>query len=196
MVAVIYNPPSSTDCPNFKGVPFTPVVWRTDDGGALWTANATGLPSLMPSSIVFDPGDALRVYIAYGSGLPLYMTTDGTNYHSIAGSGATGLPPSTRVAEVAVDPSDANVVYAATSIGVFRGVITPGAPPSAVWTPFDEGMPDGTLINGIWADPKTGILYAGTFGHGMYRRDIRAEVKCPARMLLVRDNVYDDGTEP
>lgn len=197
MAAVIYNPPSLDECPNFQGVPFDAIVYRTDDGGANWTANATGLPAIMPSAIVFDPNDKLRVYIAYGNGIGgVYMTTNGMNYASIAGSGPTGLPPSTRVREVAVDPFDANVVHAATTVGVFRGVIAPGAPPSVVWTPFDEGMPDGTMINGIWADPKTGILFAGTFGHGMYRRDVRPDVECKARMLVVRDNVYDDGDEP
>lgn len=197
MAAVVYNPPSLTDCPNFKSAPFDPKVWRSDDGGASWTANATGLPKFTwPSAIHFDPADALRVYVTYDSGTPIYMTTDGTNYKTVSGSGATGLPPSIFVSNVAVDPSDANVIYAATSIGVFRGVITPGAPPSAVWTPFDQGMPDGTWISDVWSDPKSGVLYASTFGHGMFRRDIRANVKCSARMLLVRDNVYDDGTEP
>ncbi|MBV8519283.1 MAG: hypothetical protein JO197_17950 [Acidobacteria bacterium] len=197
MAAVAYNPPSLNDCPNFQGVSFTPVIWRTDNGGANWTANATGLPKLLPTSIVFDPNDPFRVFISYSGGnAPLYMTTDGTNYVPVSGSGATGLPPSSGVMEVAVDPFDADIVYAATTVGVFRGVITPGAPPSAVWTPFDEGMPDGTFINGIWSDPKTGVLYAGTFGHGVYRRDIHPDAKCPARMLVVRDNVYDDGVEP
>jgi hypothetical protein len=195
VAAVAYAPPSLTDCPNFQGVPFPPTIWRTDDGGANWSSNTTGLPASVPSSIIFDPNDKFRVFITYYfSGL--YMTTDGTNYASISGSGATGLPPSARVTEVAVDPFDKNAVFAATQVGVFRGVLTPGAPQSTVWTPFDEGMPDGTIINGIWADPKIGVLYAGTFGHGLYRRDIRPDITCKARMLLVRDNVYDDGTEP
>jgi hypothetical protein len=195
MAGVIYSPPSQAACPGFQSAFFTATMYRTDDGGVNWTANATGLPSIAPASIVFDPTDKFRVYLSYYSS-GLYMTTNATNYYQIAGSGPTGLPPSAQVREVAVDPADANVVYAATSVGVFRGVITPGAPPSAVWTPFDEGMPDGTIINGVWTDPKTGILYAGTFGHGMYRRDIRAAAACKARMLVVRDNVYDDGDEP
>ncbi len=199
MAAVVYSPPSAEDCPDFQGKKFDPIVYRTDDGGGLWTSSAVGLPALMPHSIVFDPNDQLRVYISYGNG-GLYMTWNAKHYHSIVGSGATGLPPSARVKEVAVDPNDENVVYAATSVGVFRGVITlaalPSQPPSAVWTEFDEGMPDGTLVFGIWADPTTGILHAATFGHGMYRRDIRQNVTCPARMLLVRDNVYDDGDAP
>lgn len=198
MAVVVYNPPPAADCPNYQSVPFDPMVYRTDDGGETWTSNTTGLPpSIMPTSINFDPNDKFRVYITYGNGIGgAYLTTDGTNYAPIAGSGPTALPPSTKVREMAVDPSDANIVYAATTIGVFRGVITPGAPPQVDWEPFDHGMPDGTMVNGIWSDPKTGILYAGTFGHGMYRRDIRPDAACKPKMLLVRDNVYDDGDEP
>ncbi len=77
---------------------------------------------------------------------------------------------------------------------MFRGVITL-SPQTATWFEFNEGLPDGLDVNEVWADPS-GILTIGTFGHGAYRRDISASANCKARMLVVRDNVYDDGREP
>lgn len=197
MAGVGYRPPSLADCPNFQGFPFPTTVYRTDNGGANWTANAVGLPNQWISSVAFDHTDKNRAYVTYGlQGAGIYMTTNDTNYDSIVGSGATGLPPSAGVWRVVADPNDPNVLYVATSVGPFRGVVTPGAPPSVVWTPFDEGLPDGLFVNDVWVDPKTGVLSLASYGHGVYRRDIRGSVQCPARMLVVRDNVYDDGTEP
>src|SRR6185436_10467699 len=100
------------------------------------------------------------------------------------------------VRRVVVDPFDSNVLYAATSVGVMRGEVTPGATPSAKWYPFAEGLPDGMEINDLWADPQTGILTLGSFGYGVFRRDLHKGIKCPARMLVVRDSTYDDGRVP
>jgi hypothetical protein len=197
MAAVAYRPPSLKDCPGFSGFPFPSTIYRSENGGTSWTANASGLPNASPSSVVFDHTNPNRGYATYGLGSgAIYMTTDTFVWNSIIGSGPTGLPPSAGIWKVVADPSDPNVLYVATDVGVFRGVITLGAPPTAVWMPFDEGLPDGLMVFDVWIDPGTGILSLASYGHGAYRRDIRANVQCPARMLVVRDNVYDVGVEP
>lgn len=194
LAAIVYQPPDPQKCPGFAGTFFSPFVIRTDDGGGTWT-QVTGLPSssAIPSSVAFDPVDKFRSYVTYrNGGARIYMSTGGS-YSKIAGTSPTALPADVR--HVVVDPFDSNVLYAATSVGMFRGVVTLGTPPSAQWAPFDEGLPDGMEINDLWVDPKNGILTIGSFGFGAFRRDIRAQAKCSARMLVVRDCVYDDGRE-
>ncbi|HUR80353.1 MAG TPA: hypothetical protein VM733_06285, partial [Thermoanaerobaculia bacterium] len=171
------------------GTAFDPYVIRTTNGGP-WT-KVTGLPpKLVPTSLSFDPNDASRSYVTYIGDKRVYMSVNNGTYMPIG----VGLPANVR--KVIADPSDPNVLYAATSVGVMRGVVTPGATPSATWNAFDEGLPDGMEINELWADPQTGILTLGSFGYGVFRRDIRKGILCPARMLVVRDSTYDDGREP
>lgn len=189
LAAVAYRPPTNPRC-NFQGMAFNPYVTRSVDGGDSWTT-VTGLPSMKEaSSLAFDPYNPARSYVTYrDGGGKVYMSTGGLHYFPIGGS----LPVGVR--KLAVDPFDTNVLYAATSIGMFRGVVIPTTPPSAKWDEFNEGLPDGMEINDVWVDPKTGILSIGSFGYGAFRRDIRAEAVCKARMLVVRDCVYDDGRE-
>ncbi len=193
LAAVAYlTPPGCTSV----GVPFDPYVIRMMNGGA-WTA-VTGLPNAQPTSLSFDPNDAYRSYVTYNGNGMVYMSmalvNNGT-YMPIGGSGATKLPDGVR--RVVVHPDDSNLLYAATSVGVMRGEVTLFPTPSAKWYAFDEGLPDGMEINELWVDPKTGVLTLGSFGYGVFRRDIRKNNNnCPAQMLVVRDSTYDDGREP
>jgi hypothetical protein len=186
---VAVKPPNPKDCP---GMSFTPFVTWTNNGGASWNP-AFGLPGFFVSSVAFDPQNNARAYVLHeGLNNKMYMATSGFVFSSITGSGLTALP--SGATRMAVDPWDANVLYAATPVGMFRGVITL-SPLTATWSPFDEGLPDGLDVNEVWADPS-GILTIGTFGHGAYRRDVSPGAQCKPRMLVVRDNVYDDGREP
>ncbi|HEU4886472.1 MAG TPA: hypothetical protein VFV49_01200, partial [Thermoanaerobaculia bacterium] len=179
----------SSGCPTFA-----PFVTRTDDGGLTWNPT-TGLPALPATSVAFDPGDKTRAYVMYEF-FGMFMTTNSFAFSSIGGTPPTALPAGAT--RVAVHPGDSNMLYAVTPVGVFRGVIpisNPFNPPTAEWEPFDEGLPDALDVNDIWVDPKSGILTIGTYGHGAYRRDISG-ASCNPQMLVVRDNVYDDGREP
>ena len=192
---VAVRPPDPVACP---GMAFTPFVTWSDDGGASWNPTS-GLPGLVPASVAFDPTDETRAYVMYeGLNKKIFMAPSGSGF---AFSSINGNPFSTPptwlpsgATRIAVDPWNQNVLYAGTPVGVFRGVVTL-MPLSAAWTPFDEGLPDGLDVNDLWMDPS-GILSIGTYGHGAYRRDISPGASCKARMLVVRDNVYDDGREP
>jgi hypothetical protein len=189
LAAVAYQ--TQPDCSSV-GVAFDPYVIRMTNGGP-WLP-VTGLPTSQPTSLTFDPWDASRSYVTYLGEKHVYMSLSNGPYIPIGGTGNFELPWDVR--RVVVDPFDSNVLYAATSVGVMRGVVTLGITPSAKWYPFDEGLPDGMEINDLWADPQTGILTLGSFGYGVFRRDIRKNITCPARMLVVRDSTYDDGSEP
>src|SRR5262249_50101478 len=67
------------------------------------------------------------------------------------------------------------------------------SPPNAAWSPFDEGLPDGMNATDIYVGRNNGLLSLSSMGHGSFQRDIRTDVVCAGRMLVVRDNIYDRG---
>ena len=169
-------------------------IWRTTNGGGIWTQASTGLPAgVWVNAITVDTTNPARAIAATSNGI--FLTTDtGANWNSILGTGANALP-TTAITGAVFDPNDANGVFAVTDVGAFRGTINPG-PPTAQWDPFDEGLPDGLDINDIWVNRANGILKIGTVGHGAYQRDVRPGITCPSARLLVRDNVNDYGVVP
>jgi hypothetical protein len=170
-------------------------IWRTTNGGTMWTQASVGLPAgVRTNALYVDPTNAARAVAATNNGI--FLTADtGAHWDAISGSGTTALPTSAITGAV-LDPNNANGVYVVTDIGAFRGTITPGTPPSAAWTPFDEGLPDGLDINDIWVNRTTAALKVGSMGHGAFQRDIRPGITCPSAQLVVRDNVVDRGVTP
>ncbi|HWW60148.1 MAG TPA: hypothetical protein VN181_02165, partial [Thermoanaerobaculia bacterium] len=169
-------------------------MWRTTDGGGMWNKNASGVPPGRVAAIDADPEAASgdRAFAAFPTSI--VMTTDGgASWTSIDGAGATALPPSAVRRGVVIDPIDTNVVYAATDVGIFRGTLGGG---SATWVPFDEGMPSGVDVRELVVQPSRKLLLIGTWGFGTWRRIIDPAVPCPSRELIVRDNVFDRGTNP
>lgn len=173
-------------------------IWRTTNGGGIWTQASVGLDAgAVTNAVAVDNTTPSRAVAATSNGIFLTIDT-GANWNSIAGTGAGALPTS-AITGVVFDPSNANTVFAVTDVGAFRGTITPAVgatPPSASWIPFDEGLPDGLDINDIWVNRANGILKIGTMGHGSFQRDIRPGIVCPSARLLVRDNVNDYGVVP
>lgn len=176
-----------------------PEIWRTSDGGRSWDKTSVGLPTnLRPNSCAVDNEDSKRAIAAFGgrAGGGVYITTDGgDNWQTLLGLGDTALKRS-AITDVVIDPFDRDTVYVSTTIGVFKGHINNGSVVSASWLPFDEGLPDGLDVNSIWVNRSSGILSIGTFGHGVYQRDIKPTAVCAGVMLLVRDNVFDYGSSP
>lgn len=171
----------------------TPQIWRTSNGGMDWDQPSTGLPaSGRPLAIAADRVDGDHAYAAFAS--QIVMTTDGgASWTPVDGSGPTALPPSATRRGVVVDPADGNVLYVATDAGVFKGTISAG---TGSWAPFSDGMPAGVDVRDIDADNKSSALLIGTWGFGVWRREIAPGKICAARMLLVRDNALDIGEEP
>jgi hypothetical protein len=192
-VGMDYAAPSLTDCPSFSGTPFTPTVWRTTAGGAPWSTTSAGVPNGSLMNAVADPADPNRAFLLAGEAGVALTTDGGASWIPVTGT----LPSGTFVVDGAIDPSDPGTFYLATNIGVFRGVITAGGgTASAVWTPFDEGLPDGLNVTDMSVNPATHVLTISSFGHAAYHRDITPGITCPARMLVVRDNVFDRGVQP
>jgi hypothetical protein len=192
-IGMIYFPPSLTACPGFVGTPFTPVVWRTTTGGGPWSTASSGVPNGWLMNAVVDPANPSRAFLIAGNAGVALTTDGGANWIPVTGT----LPSGSYLVDGAIDPTDPNTLYLATSVGVFKGALTTGGgTASAVWTPFDEGLPDGLNITDMSVNPATQVLTVSSMGHAAYHRDVRPGITCPARMLVVRDNVFDRGVEP
>lgn len=168
-------------------------IFRSDDGGATspWTEKTGTLPSSRPvTDIVVDGDDANRIIISYGgtnTGGPnanaLFLSTDGGN----SWTDISGDLPNISVNAIALDPHNDNTVYVGTDVGVFR--TTNGG---ADWLVFDNGIPN-VVISDLHIDREDQMLYAATFGRGMYKLNIAPAAVEPSVDLYLRDSILDVG---
>ena len=126
-------------------------VWLSKDKASSWE-NIMG----RAYHITADPkNDA----IAYASGV-LYKTTDyGQTWTNIS----SNLPQG-AVKDVLVDPDYSSTLYCATDFGVYISLNT-----GASWSPLGHGLPE-IQVNDIKIIQEGSeiILYAGTYGRGIY----------------------------
>lgn len=172
-------------------------VWRTDSGSSGPWTTGTGISSGTVNDIEVDRSNPQHAYLALGGGTSpgVWQTTNGTAWTQLVGSGVTAWPSGVSATAIAIDPADSNTVYAATPGGVLRGTGA-NSTTGVAWSPYDDGLPDGVTATDLWINPATGVLTMGTMGYGSWLRATAEGAACPARMLLVRDNVYDLGFGP
>jgi photosystem II stability/assembly factor-like uncharacterized protein len=105
---------------------------RTDDGGATWSSDATGLPGGQISQIIFDPARPGRVYAAVLDQLQSIFALPGAVYRSDDGgvswtlaSPGSETGPFTSFTSVCLDPSETSTLFAADG---------------SLWKSTDEGL--------------------------------------------------------
>jgi photosystem II stability/assembly factor-like uncharacterized protein len=166
-------------------------VFRTDDGGATttWTEITSTLPSSRPvMDIIVDPTNRDRVVVAYGgntggaASCVFISTNAGVSWTDISSD-----LPDVPVSAIAFDPNDLNTIYAGTDVGVYATNNL-----GANWLAYDNGIPN-CPIHDLHADASERVLYAATFGRGMYKLNIAPVVSTPAVDLYLRDSVMDVG---
>lgn len=132
-------------------------VYKSTNGGGIWSMSSNGLPSSGSYSIeafVINPQAPAGLYI--GTSIGVFRSTD-------AGASWSNVGPSGQyVRSLALNPQTPTTVYAGTfGGGVFKS--TNGGL-SGGWTPVNTGL---TQLN-VWAlavDPvATSTVYAGTSG--------------------------------
>lgn len=101
-------------------------LWRSQDGGASWTALFDDLPSLGVSGIAIDPTDTDIIYIATGDGdgadtysLGVLKSTDGGTTWNTTGLD-WDLTQSRTTRALRMSPFDPQVLLCATSNGLWR----------------------------------------------------------------------------
>lgn len=109
-------------------------VWRSVDGGGSWTPLTDLLPGLTVSSMAFEPGNPLVIYIGTGEGVAafqrdtqgdfrgagIFRTTDGGD--SWSRLEATAGADFYFVNDLVVSPKDPRRIYAATRTGLWRSL--------------------------------------------------------------------------
>ncbi len=138
--------------------------------GSLWAAAhpADGLVS----SLVFDPQAANTLYATYATfGAPhLWQSLDGgATWHTLDGSGVTGLPDLPAHA-LAIDPRHTSHLYLGTDLGVFVSVDS-----GQTWSIEDTGFANVVVDSLVIAPAPPGnagsasYLFAFTHGRGAWR---------------------------
>ncbi|HWI93040.1 MAG TPA: hypothetical protein VNT20_17305 [Flavisolibacter sp.] len=169
-------------------------IYRTDDGAATstWTDKTLApLPSARPvMDISVDNGNENRVIVCYGG-----TNTSGTAAQSVfistnGGDAWTDISnglPNVGANAVVFDPNAANTIYIGTDVGIFRTTDL-----GVSWTAFDNGIPN-VVITDLQVDAARNLLFAATFGRGMFKLDITPALTKPVVDLYLRDSILDTG---
>jgi photosystem II stability/assembly factor-like uncharacterized protein len=167
-------------------------IYRSDDAGATnpWADKTTAtLPTRSVTDLDVDRTNPSRVVATYGglaTGMAahhVYLSTDaGTTWTDISGS-----LPNISVNAVALDPNAANTIYVGTDAGVYR--TTDGG---TSWQAFDNGIPNVVIVD-LHLDADDNLLYAASFGRGMYKISVAPGALEPAVDLYLRDSLLDTG---
>ncbi len=167
-----------------------------------WKLGAGTLPGLSPNGVAFATGDETRAFAAFGgaAGGKLTVSIDGgDHWQQATDRDANGLPIAlSALTCVAADPTKSNVIYVGTMAGVLQGTVTwPTAtsPPSVVWAALDHGIPADVDVTALAVNAQAGTIVAATMGYGAFERPL-GDGACADPMLIVRDNVFDRGSDP
>jgi hypothetical protein len=120
----------------YNGVTKQGAFYFTHNGGATWTAGATGLNGNSVQAIVVDPTIATTVYLGTNNGV--YKSTDGgVTVSQLSGMGTRS------VHALAYDHNNPVNFYAATDINTDPGVWK-SSDNGATWNNVNSGLPRGT----------------------------------------------------
>jgi hypothetical protein len=143
-------------------------LWRSVDGGANWTQDATLGANASVRDFAVEPGSILNVYAATGTGV--YFSTDGGaswTASTTQPSFAVGAASSSSTLSVVVDPVTFTTVYAGTSGG---GVFV-SSDSAAAFTEANlhiEGSGNVKVYDMIGQTGTTNYVYGAT-SVGVYR---------------------------
>jgi photosystem II stability/assembly factor-like uncharacterized protein len=134
-------------------------VYRSNDGGASWSATNAGIKSGYAWSDVMDPNDSQTAYAGtYGNGV--LKTVNGGGSWSSVSNGLSSLD----IPVLAIDNNNSQNLFAVSNGAVFKT-----ADGGASWSVLNLGRPN-TSINALAIDPVDGqTLYAGDGGYGVFK---------------------------
>ena len=176
-----------SNCYTNAGAPFNSGV-STNVGGSMapqigtgngWhTATAAGLPHRIITSLRMDPNDPNTVYATLGTYLPRWIPADAQGPHPAAGTGH--VFKSTDHGETFTDitgnlpnaPANWSLIHngqlvVATNVGVFISSDTNGG----AYTLLGSGLPVVPVFQMTLQPGSPDVIYAATFGRGVYKYD-------------------------
>ena len=149
-------------------------IYRTGAGDT--AGGSTNWPRARPqsgfvSSVTFDPADSAVLYATYArfGGKHVWRSLDaGESWHSIDGTGATGLP-NIPVHSLVLDPEDSDRLYVGTDLGVFAST-DGGANWAIEITGFARAVTEWLTLGETAQGER--YLYAFTHGRGAWRVEL------------------------
>ncbi len=149
-------------------------LYKTVNGTAAapdWTRIGAGtLPARMVTRITVYPRNADIVYVTFGgfSADNVWRTSNGgTNWNSIVGTGATGLPR-VPVLSLVIHPNNSSWLYVGTEVGIFTSENS-----GADWFLPHDGPSNVSVQQLFWINNST-TVGAATYGRGIYKADTAA----------------------
>ena len=144
-------------------------IYKSETGGASWRQVNRGLINLDVRSLVIDPKSPETLY-ACGA-LGVFKSTDGGERWQLVASGLSNR----FLVRLAVDPKRPRNVYAAAmgthdpKRGSFLGAVFKTENGGESWTWAGDGIVSSD-VRTVQFDPYSDeIIYAGTFGRGMFK---------------------------
>lgn len=175
--------------PNILYVAQFDMIWRMDD---CLSANPTitnvvnNLPTFdgnfSITKIAINPSDANEVYITmsgYSAANKIFKSQNGGGVWTNISNGLPNVP----IHALLYEEGSNELLYAGTAIGVFY------SENGSTWSSFNLGLPP-VRVNDLEINYNTREIYAGTFGRGIYRRDLLT-VDCPEIINLTTANDPD-----
>lgn len=135
-------------------------VFKTTDGGSRWTAASTGLADLNVESLASDPTRPEILY-AGTSSRGLFKSRDGGVTWAAS---STGMKANEEIKAITVNPSQPDVVYA----GSYASGVYASTNGGASWVLTNAGLRN-RAIRALTISADGRVLYAGTFGEGVFR---------------------------
>jgi photosystem II stability/assembly factor-like uncharacterized protein len=143
-------------------------IYKTNDGGENWNNISSNLPSNNISDIAVNPQDNNKVWITcseYAANEKVYYTEDGGDNWINISENLPNLPTNCVTYH-----SPSETVFVGTDIGVWYMDST-----STEWALFNQGMPN-VIVNEIEINEEANLMYAATYGRGVWRTDLPVNV--------------------
>ncbi|MCM3666069.1 hypothetical protein M3204_16750 [Mesobacillus subterraneus] len=155
------------------------VIYAGTDDGKLWTTKDLGknwtelkdktLPTKWVTRLAVDYKNEDIVYAAFSG----FRTGDNAAHVVKSNDGGetwqniSSNLPDAPVNDIVINPKNRNTLYAATDVGVF---VSPNG--GKKWYALGEGIPT-IPVTDLSYHEATGVLYAATFGRGIYQVELK-----------------------
>jgi photosystem II stability/assembly factor-like uncharacterized protein len=135
-------------------------IFKTTDGGSRWTAASTGLGDLSVEALAVDPTRPDVLYAGtFSKGV--YKSRDGGTTWAAS---SNGMKDTAEIKALVVHPRQPDVVYA----GSYESGVYASTNAGASWALINNGLRN-RAIRALSVSQDGSVLYAGTFGEGVFR---------------------------
>ena len=171
--------------PNRMYVSRSGTMYTSGNGGSTFTT-VTGLPGSFITDIQIDPTNPSRVFVSQSTftGTQVHVSNDAGNSWTPMDA---GMPDSPAYCLTYRNLSS-DELYAGTGVGVYKWN-------GSSWEDFNIGLPNVEVYD-LEIQETTNVLYAGTYGRGMWSASLGALAGCtdPTACNYNPDATVDDGS--